>query len=542
MQSNKVHNKFLALLATAFMLVCSFVPLLVSADVEDNGTIANAEQITVPTTVKGHVNATDKDDIFKFQVPKGTYIFAIVQPDNNLGVNLYLYQLPVGSTAPAVQVAVDRAATVGISYGVPRMINFTCNSTSQNYWMYAWVGMYRGEGTYNLTITTRAQNDAGSGTDAGDLYQNGTLILPGAYTGFVSNADDKDIYKVALVKGDSIYVTVRPETGLSVNLYLLREVNNDGIFSYNEIALDKRTTDQGRGQARHVAYTLNSQENTTNMFIKIYRDQDFGNYSFNVKVDHQNDGGSGFDASDTEAHAYVMKASGTTPGFLKNTDVVDYYQFNLTDRQKLFVNITPENTMSLAMTLTVSGTQVGQDKAKHPELELGATRRVNYTMLRTHDTYKAILKVELDYGSGNYTIATTIIQKPEDKTAPVITMTDPAGPVRTVKKVRTYNFIGTATDFNEVKDIQFSFDHITWFNASKSGNLGQYTWNITERFPKKGNNTIYIKATDDQGNTGETGFYVTYKEDTKKSPGFEGVALVVIIAVGAVLVGRRKKA
>jgi hypothetical protein len=539
MQRTRVHNDVIAILATVFMIVCSFTPLLVSADVEDNGALASAELMTVPGTVKGHVNSTDKDDIYRFEVPRGTYLLVIVQPDNNLGVNLYLYLQPTGSQVPAVQVAADRAATVGISYGVPRMINYTCNSTAASYSMYAWVGMYKGEGSYNLTISTRAQDDADSGTDAGDSYPDGTLIAPGSYKGFVSNADDKDIYKVALVKGDSIYFTVQPEKGLSVNLYLLREVNNDGIISYTELAQDKRTTEQGRGQVRHLAYTLNSKENTTNLFMKVYRDQDWGNYSFELKVDHQNDGGSGFDAGDVEAQAVIIKASGPTPGFLKNTDVVDYYQFNLTDRMKLFVNITPQNSMSIVMTLYVKGTQVGQDKAKHPELELGATRRVNYSMPRTHDTFKAMLKVEVDYGAGNYTISTSMIPKPEDKTAPVITMTDPDA-TRVVKKVRTYNFKGTATDYNEVSLVQFSFDHITWFNATTSGNLGQYVWNVTERFPKKGNNTIYIKATDDQGNTGETGFYVTYKEDAKKTPGFEAVALVSIIAVGAVIMGRRK--
>ena len=428
MPSSKVRNEVFAILATAFMLMCSFTPLLVTADVEDNGTIANAELMTVPGAVKGHLNSTDMNDIYKFQVPKGTYISMVVIPDNNLGVNLYLYQLPAGSTGQAVEVAADRAPTVGIPNGVPRMVNYTCNSTAASYWMYAWVGMYRGAGNYNLTINTMAQNDANSGTDAGDIFQNATLIAPGSYKGFVSNADDKDMYKVALVKGDSIYVTVRPETGLSVNIYLYREVNNDGIISYSEIAHDMRTTASGLGQARHLAYTLNSQENKTNMFIKVYRDQDYGNYSFEIKVDHQNDGGSGFDAGDVETQAVVIKATGTTPGFLKGTDIVDFYQFNLTDRTKLMVNITPENTMSVALTLTVKGIPVGTDKAKHPDLELGATRRVNYSMPRTHDTYIAILRVDLDSGAGNYSIATTIVPKPVDKTAPVIVMTDPAGP------------------------------------------------------------------------------------------------------------------
>ena len=107
--------------------------------------------------------------------------------------------------------------------------------------------------------------------------------------------------------------------------------------------------------------------------------------------------------------------------------------------------------------------------------------------------------------------------------------------------MRTFNFKGTATDFNEVTSVQFSFDHITWYNATLTGSLGQYNWNVTEHFPKRGNNTIYLKSTDDQGNSGETGFYVTYKEDTKKTPGFEAVGLIVIMAVGAVLVGRRKR-
>jgi len=549
MQLPSARNRnALAIFATLLFVICGLYPMLTAADVEDNSSIATAEAFSAPGSVSGHLNSsTDKDDIYKFQVVKGTIITAVVQPDTNLGVNLYLWQQQgTGANAKTVEVASDRAATVGISYGVPRSINYTCNSTYDSYWMYAWVGFYKSstnDGTYTLTVGTKAQNDAGSGTDASEFYPNATLIVPGSYKGYVAPADYTDIYKLVLVKGDGIYVTVQPEKALSVNIYLLREINNDGIISYEELTKDKRTTEEGRGQMRHVSYVLNSRENTTKMYVKVYRDQAFGNYSLDIKVDHQNDGGCGADSGDDSAHPCLIKISGNSPGFLKATDVVDYYQFNLSDRMRLFVNITPQNTMSIAVTLFVNGNQISEDRAKHPDLELGTTRRANYTVIRTHDLYKAILKVELDSGNGNYTIATSFVPKPVDKTAPVVVLTDPVLPKREVKKIRIYNFKGTATDFNEISHIELSFDQITWFNTTLSGNLGQYNWNFTVRIPLKGNNTLYIRATDDQGNMGVTGYYVTYREEPKKGfiPGFESVALVAVVIVAAAMVGRRMK-
>jgi hypothetical protein len=550
-RKNAPNRNELALLATLLMLACGLFPMLASADVEPNDVFATAESIPVPSFVSGHINATDKDDIYRFQVTKGTTVSMVVQPEaNKLGVNLYLYQQQ-GPSGNTVEVAADRAATVGFSYGVPRSVNYTCNSTYDSYWMFAWVGMYKGEGTYTLNVKTKTQNDAGTGTDAGDTYKNSTTIAPGSYKGFVSYADDIDMYKLVLVKGDSIYVTVTPEAALSVNLYLMREVNNDGILSYPQLAMDKRTSAEGRGQTRHVSWILNSKESTVTMFVKFYRDQDLGNYSFNIVVNHKNDGSSATDAGDDAAHAYLITASGSYPGFLKDNsqtpttgDTLDFYQINLTDRQKFFVNITAQNTQSIALTLMVNGNTISEDRAKHPELELGAIRRANYTMPRTHASSKAVLKVELDSGNGNYTMAVSIVPKPVDKDAPVVILTDPAPPKRTVEKIRLYDFKGTATDYNEIKHIELSFDRITWYNTTLKGDNGQYTWNCTVRFLHKGNNTLYLRATDDQGNTGETGLYVTYTEPVKKGfiPGFEAAVLVAVIVVTAVLVGRKRSA
>jgi hypothetical protein len=489
--------------------------------------------------VKGYVDDVDKDDLYKMNVERGQSLHIFAEPASTLGINLYLYlEHGEGGSATQEQVGVDRAPTIGETKGYMREINYTANSVEDEYTMYAWVGFYEGEGEYNLTVEVEDQDDANSDTDAGDTFEDALLLYPGTYDGYVAFADDEDLYKVELVKGDSIYVDAQPEAGLSVNIQLFREVDKDGLPEYQEVAKDKRTGDEGRGEHRHVEYTLNSAEEATTMYIRVYRDQDSGTYVLKIGIDHQDDAGLGTDGGDTAATAGHITKGGNYAGFLKGLDVVDYYRVELKDRDRIWVNVTPDATLTVSVVLTVDNTEVAAAKANHPEHEYGDTRSVNHSLPRTTGM-TAIIMVDLEAGDGNYSLDITIIPKPEDNQPPVVVLVDPA-PGSVLKGKRIWDYKGTATDYNEVTKVELSFDNIVYINCTLTGSAGKYNWNGTIRFPKSGNQTLYVRATDNMGNTGTTGFYVKFKK-RKKEPGFEAIPLMTSMLLVALLVALQRR-
>jgi hypothetical protein len=527
----KAKISTLSILVAMVMVLGCLIPMGVIGDYEPNNSYEDAESIYVPCMVKGEIDQSDKDDIYKIEVDRGQSLYILAEPDDNLGINLYLYkQVGEGGSATQEQVAADRSPTVGVSEGVPRSINYTANSAQDVFIMYAWVGLHAGEGGYNLTIEVNEQDDAGSDTDAGDTYETATNITPGTYNGFVANADDEDVYGITMKKGDSIYVDVQPEAALSVNLHLIRESDNDGIPVFTEVTRDKRSGDEGRGEHRHVEYVLNSEEAETKMYIKVYRDQDFGEYDLKVAVEHQNDAGSGTDAGDTEATAFKITDSAEYLGYMKGLDKADFYGFDLGDREQLYVNVTPENDLTISISLTLDGTLSSSDMAKNPEHETGDVRSVQVVLPRGPGA-DAVLKVEVAHGDGNYTMDVSIVPKPLDDEAPEVQLVDPA-PGSKLKK-KEWSYVGTATDYNNVTKIEVSFDQVEWINTTLTGSDGNYNWNVTVRAKRWGNNTLYIRATDDQGNQDTTGFYIKFVEPEEKGfiPGFGAVSLLAALMV-----------
>jgi len=537
----KAKIPMLSIFVTLVMALGCLIPMGVTADYEPNNSYADAEAIYIPSFVQGEIDHTDKDDIYKIEVDRGQSLHILAEPDDHLGINLYLYkEVGEGGSATQEQVAADRSPTIGVSEGVPRSINYTANSAQEVFIMYAWVGLHAGEGEYNLTIAVTDQDDVGSDTDAGDTYETATNITPGSYTGFVANADDDDIYRLTLVKGDSIYVDVQPDAGLSVNLHLIRESDNDGIPVYTEVTRDKRSGDEGRGEHRHVEFVLNSQEAETDLYVKVYRDQDFGEYSLKVAVEHQNDAGSGTDAGDSEATAFQISQSADYTGFMKGLDEDDFYGFTLGDREKLYVNVTPANDMTVSISLTVDGSLSSSDMAKNPEHETGQVRSVQLVLPRGAGA-TAVLKVEVAYGNGNYTMDVTIVPKPLDDDAPEVMLVDPE-PGSKLKK-KEWDYMGTATDYNNVSRIEVSFDEVEWFNATLTGSEGNYEWNTTIRAKRWGNNTLHVRAYDDQGNSDTTNFYIKFVEPEEKGfiPGFGAMPLLASLILVTFLAALARK-
>jgi len=79
-----------------------------------------------------------------------------------------------------------------------------------------------GDGDYTISLTLSNQNDAGSGSDAGDSSGAALAITPGSYSGYMSHQDVEDWYSFSANSGDGIFV----------NLELIEKSDYD-IYLYN---------------------------------------------------------------------------------------------------------------------------------------------------------------------------------------------------------------------------------------------------------------------------------------------------------------------
>ena len=66
-----------------------------------------------------------------------------------------------------------------------------------------------GEGQYSFDVTLNNQNDAGTGKDAGDGFENANLITPGDYDGYLDMNDEFDWYKFDVNTGEYIHLILK---------------------------------------------------------------------------------------------------------------------------------------------------------------------------------------------------------------------------------------------------------------------------------------------------------------------------------------------
>ena len=75
-------------------------------------------------------------------------------------------------------------------------------------------------GEYNFDLTIDGQNDADTGSDAGDTIQSASSITPGTYTGYLDSTDWQDCYKFQASNGEGIFVNVEPMAKSDYDIHL----------------------------------------------------------------------------------------------------------------------------------------------------------------------------------------------------------------------------------------------------------------------------------------------------------------------------------
>jgi len=137
----------------------------------------------------------DKDDWYKFSVCEGQSI----QVSLNSGED-FEFEL-----ADATGVAVGQSHTAGVT-GL--------------YFLHIFSNDGAGTGDYTFSVTLGSQNDAGTGSDAGDNIGQATAINPGSYTGYMDVSDTEDWYSFFANSGQGIFVTVEPTEKSDYDIHL----------------------------------------------------------------------------------------------------------------------------------------------------------------------------------------------------------------------------------------------------------------------------------------------------------------------------------
>ncbi|NIA10631.1 MAG: hypothetical protein GWP10_13115 [Nitrospiraceae bacterium] len=159
----------------------------------------------------------DKDDWYYFSVCEGQKISIKITPESNFDVEL------VNSEATTVASSANSGTT-------PETIDYTADLTGK-YFLHVYTGDGATAGNYTMDISLVGQNDAGSGSDAGNSIDSAMAISPGTYDGYLDSNDWEDWYSFTANSGQGIKVTLKcpDKSDFDIHLY-----NPSGKWVYSE--------------------------------------------------------------------------------------------------------------------------------------------------------------------------------------------------------------------------------------------------------------------------------------------------------------------
>lgn len=177
-----------------------------------------------------------------------------------------------------------------------------------------WYVRLNGEGEYALKLKFTPQDDAKSGSDAGDFgeYSDATEIKLGEHQGELGNDDKYDLYAVDLPKhGGTLTVTLQTKRG-TLNL---QTYNNDRNY------MDNASVNENDPGSLTRILPL---ESGGRWFIQVDGE---GEYTLNVQFVPQNDADSKKDAAGFAEYEKALPVSATTfSGFMGGDDQYDIYK------------------------------------------------------------------------------------------------------------------------------------------------------------------------------------------------------------------------
>ena len=167
-------------------------------------------------------STTDTEDWYFFSVCDGQDIVITMTPPMEYDYDLGLWD----------EDEVERANSTNTG-STPEYISYTADYTGRWYMRVHYMSG-SGQAQYSIEINLIGQNDAGSGDDAPDNFNDALLINPGEYSGYLDMDDPYDFYKFDVTSGQGIHFNLDMKnvaylTDFDISLY-----NPSGEYVYEE--------------------------------------------------------------------------------------------------------------------------------------------------------------------------------------------------------------------------------------------------------------------------------------------------------------------
>lgn len=270
------------------------------------GTLATAQEIMAGAAHQGIIGDLDEEDWYVFPVMDGQVLdIAFTAGPDAEDLNVVL----LDSMRTEVWGEHDIAATM------VKSVRYVTNATSGGSY---YIHIYGSAGSYTLDLSSAAQNDAGSGGDAGNTRGDAVPIRVGlSLGGQLGDTDSEDWYAFDVSDGEIIslsFTTGQDAENLSVEMY---SPSHDILMGEYWQGFRMSTS------YRHVT----SHSSGGIYYLRVFGDG--GTYLMQLAATMQNDADSGIDAGDNAPDAVEIDAPGTFTGELGGDDVEDWYALAL---------------------------------------------------------------------------------------------------------------------------------------------------------------------------------------------------------------------
>jgi hypothetical protein len=168
----------------------------------------------------GTLSSTDFNDWMFFSVCEGQEIDITVTPPIGFDINISLW------TEKNIMVVSSNN-----SGNTPEVVNYT--ATYSGRW-FMQIGYVSGDGTgqYSIDISLQGQNDANSGIDAPNTYNDALVITPGIYYGYLDMDDPYDWYSIQVIQDEWIHLILKVKTLTYLTDFDLQLYSPNGTLVY----------------------------------------------------------------------------------------------------------------------------------------------------------------------------------------------------------------------------------------------------------------------------------------------------------------------
>ena len=280
-------------------------PKLVITEKEPNDSYKQGMEIS-SGILTGTLSGEDRQDYFRFELEPGNILnldFTAGDESENLKIALRNFEgneLWNSGEAGSGDLKSKRILLNNLSGGI----------------YYAVV--YSGSGPYKLDLYIEAQNDAGSGTDAGDKITKALAIEPGSSLfGEMGAFDEEDWYRFDIPPGHILKLAFTPGAGSEAMKFSLRSFERSEVWYSGVVPA---------GETRAKRVMMNNSSGGT-YYLQAYDGS--GPYGFEIFIESQNDAAAGADAGDKIAEALKIIPGRSYAGELGGYDERDWYRFDI---------------------------------------------------------------------------------------------------------------------------------------------------------------------------------------------------------------------